>query len=334
MAFCLGNGIWNRVFAVPNTVADDHLKIASGLSVKVLLLLLRHQGNIEPAQIADILGQSPADIQDALNYWQQCGVISATEPADAPSKLEYTTAEPVVSLHTQPPADAPRHMTILSPSRHRLTMQEISEMAQTDKTIPRLLQETQVVLGKPLTPLDTETIISLYSYYGMQPDLILLLIHYCARIGKTNTRYIEKLAADWMDKGIDSHEKAEAEILLLTRRSTAEGRVRSAFGIDRALVSREKEYIRKWTEEYRQDLPLIVLAFERCVELKGKLSFPYINGILKNWHDNGITTPAQATKETREYPATPQDKPKPSSSASSASYDINELEQMIASGKL
>lgn len=341
MAFLLGNGIWNGIFAVPNDVVDTHLKIASGLSVKVLLLLLRHQGNIEPADMANILGQSPADIQDALNYWSQCGIVAAAEsatesiadstppPAAHPAIPAPSPAPPLQEAPGPPPSEERKIQTITA-RRSRLSPQEINDMAKNDNTIPHLLQESQDVLGQPLTPLFTETIISMYSYYGMQPDLILLLLHYCVRIGKDNIHYIEKLAADWMTRDIDSHEKAEAEIQRLTQRNSMEGKIKSIFGIERNLVAREKNYIKKWTEEYHLDLSLITMAFERCVELKDKLSFAYINGILTNWHNKGITTPAQAAQEFHEHSPQEQSSPPP---AANASYDINEIEQLIASGK-
>lgn len=351
MAFCLGNGMWEQVFAVPSAVTDQYLKIASGLSVKVLLLILRNSGNLNTAEIAVLLGQSVSDIQDAIYYWVECGVLVPKEAAETcvvpkqsmeqPNSADSLPAAPVeeavcitqplqqvIENHTA--AEPARKVQTVTSGRRRLTTAEINEMAQADENIEYLLQETQSVIGKPLTPIVTETVMVLYSYHGMQPDLILMLMHYCVSNGKESMRYIEKMAADWLDRGIDSHEKAEEELVRLSRSNTAERKIKAAFGIyDRNLVTSEKKYIEKWMNEYQQDIQLICIAFERAVELKGSLNFPYINGILSNWYQRGVTTTAQAIKEIRE------NKP-PSKQAASlnASYDMNELENMITCGDI
>lgn len=370
MAYQVGNGIWGQVFAVPAEVADSHLKLASGLAVKVLQLILRHNGAIDTEEIASRLGQSPSDIRDAVCYWTECGVLgvasaaspaaeAAAEPAsEAQSSfgkvqltpaLEYEeiarqeeasapavpvaapAAAPAIRAAEQPPADAPRRVSTLSSGRRRFATHEINEMAAQDENITYLLQETQSVLGKTLTPVVTDTVVALYSYHGMQPDLILMLIQYCYSIGKSSMRYVEKVASDWLNRGIDSHEKAEAEILHQTRKRSAEGQIKSAFGIyDRSLVTSEQRYIQTWIEEYGQSLPLITLAYERSVEMKGKLSFAYINGILTNWHKQGITTTARAMQEIRENRPKPESKQREKGS----SYDLGEMEALISNGDL
>ena len=343
MAYHVGNGIWDGVFAVPNIVADAHLKLASGLSVKVLLLVLPRGGQVEIPEMAALLGQSATDIQDAVNHWVAQGVLAEAGTAcsetevltvQAPAPAEEPSAAPLrketVLAAAPEPDTGPRKVTTLSSSRPRLTTQEINELARQDENITYLLQETQTVLGKPLTPVASSTMASLYSYTGMQPDLILMLVHYCVSIGKDSMRYIERVADDWMDKGIDSHEKAEAEILRLTRQNGMENKVKTAFGIyDRSLVPSEKEYIRTWTDVYKLELDLIRLAYERSVEIKGKLSFAYINGILGNWHKAGVTTPAQALEEIKSG----KGKTAPQKETGS-SYDIGEMEKMINTGNL
>lgn len=351
MAFRLGNGIWSGVFAVPDAIVDDHLKLASGLSVKVLLLLLRHGGDISVERLTTVLGHAAVDIQDAVNYWVQVGVIvsaeeSATtvasdfEPANVPdivNKTDQIQSSQSLAAPVPPPTPALSPEPASQPvtkvgagRRQRITTQMINEMAKEDTNIAYLLQEVQAVLGSTLTPVATDTVVALYTYHGMQPDLILMLIHYCVSIGKNSMRYIEKVAANWLDRGIDTHEKVEAEILRLTQSDEIEYKIKSAFGIyDRNLITSEKKYIQTWVNEYQMDIALIQLAYERTIERKGKLSFPYISGILTNWHKKGVHTPAQAMQELREKPA---NKNHPSSSDSS--YDMDELENMITYGEI
>ena len=351
MAYSLGNGIWDSIFAVPTAVVDRHIKLCSPLSLKILLLLLRTQGQMELDALADMLGQSRTDVQDALNYWVIHGIIvseKGTAPHAEPGApvLRYTAApQPQEALPTPPemgktdsipisaiPDAEERKIVTITQMRHRLSTQEINDMAARDNSIGHLLQETQQILGDTLSPIFSDLIVGLYSYYGMSPDMILMLVQYCVSINKKSVRFIEKVAANWLEQGIDSHEKAEAQILRATQHDQIENRVKSAFGIyDRTLVPSEKKFIAAWTDDYHYDVPLIQLAFERAVESKGKLSFAYINGILSNWHQKGIRSLQEAQREIAEgknKSTAPRDKQKP------ASYDREALENMLTHGDL
>ena len=323
MAYSIENGIWNSVFAVPCDIVDKHLKLCGEFPLKVLLLVLR-QGNCpEPAELARILGKSEADIRDAIEYWVKLGVLQS-------GNAQAASATPVQKAPSLSYTQEPDELKIkkLSSSRPRLLTSEINEMARSDNNIVYLLQEAQTALGRDLTPVATDTVVSLYSYYGMSPDLILMLMHYCVSLGKTSLRYMEKVAANWIEKGIDTHEKAEHEIFRVSQRHKIENKVMSALGIrDRDLITSEKKYVHTWTEEWHFDIPLIMLAYERTIEQKGKLSFPYINGILSSWLKSGISTPEQAMREERPgKPDTP--------SAGASSYDMGELEDMITYGSI
>jgi len=356
MSFLLEKAVWSSIFAVPSDIVDRHIKLCGETALKVLLVLLRHGGKVETEELARLLGRPQADILDAILYWQQAGVLSAEEQEGAPpeqrqepvstvltEKTETVSAlpaGPAVLKYTEipnPAEDSPRERKVqtLSRSRGRLTTQEINQMAKVDEAIGYLLQESQSVLGRPLTPVATDTIVALYSYYGMQPDLVLMLLQYCFTVGKDNMRYVEKVAATWLEKGVDSHEKAEQEILRATQFTSVEHKVKSAFGIyDRKLVSSEQNYIGVWVNDFQFDLEMISLAFERAVEQKGKLSFPYINGILSNWYAKGIDSPAKALQEMQTKSKSGAYAGAQKQPSSKASYDIEEIKRRVTNQSL
>jgi DnaD/phage-associated family protein len=346
MAYQFGNGIWSHIFAVPSAVVDKHIRLCGPLSIKVLLVLLRHDGAMELEDLAALLGQSRADVQDALNYWIHNGILLTAEttapaklppesvaptpiPAQGSASLTYTVVEK--PEEPAPPSPTQGRVITLSNARTRLTTQVINEMAEQDPSIGNLLQETQQIMGHTLSPVLTDLVVALYSYYGMKPDMVLMLIQYCVSMGKDSVRYMEKTAVGWLEQGIDSHEKAEAEILRASQKDQIENKIKTAFGIyDRTLITSEKKYIRTWVEEYGMDIPLIQLAYERSIEIKGKLSFAYINGILGNWHQKHIATPAEAMAEI----SRPKEQRGERTAAAKASYDMDALEEMISHGDL
>lgn len=353
MAYYLTGGVWHNVFAVPSIVVDRHIKLCGAAALKVLLIALRHPDNaIEPEDIADRMGLPLPDIQDALSYWVDAGIF-LPEPGLAPQAmkepapvLQYEVIEQPAVPEAEPrqmekpainaspdrekaaPTDPEPRILKISQSRPRLTRAEINEMADQDNTIPQLLQEAQTVLGKPLTPVSTDVIVSLYSYYGMAPDIILLLLHYCVTSKKDRMSYVEAVASSWLSQGIDSYEKAERFIEQSIRRKEQNNLVRSAFGIyDRNLISNEEKFILKWFDSFGFGIDMIKLAYERTIENIGKLSFPYINKILADWHDKGIKTPEQASKEMRV-------KEERAPGIRASSYNIDKLEQLTNNGRI
>ncbi len=84
-------------------MVDKHLKLASGLALKVLLLLLRTQIPLSAEEIATRLGQSQGDVRDALAYWEQAGLQPAGSAASE-GQLAPTPV-PLASSQTATPAE-------------------------------------------------------------------------------------------------------------------------------------------------------------------------------------------------------------------------------------
>lgn len=332
LSYTIENGTWRSVFAVPCDIVDLHLKLCGEVPLKVLLTLLRYNGGLDAAALSSIVGRPESVIREALEYLLEKGILK-DPAAETSATLEYVEVPepkpfPEPPSRSAPEKPAERKITAIPAGRRRFDRDEISDMAARDENIAGLLQEAQQVLGDTLKAAATETIVTLYTYYNMQPDLIMMVLQFCKSAGKLNMPYIEKVAASWVEKEITTHEQAEHEIRRLTQLHTNEGRVKSAFGLEgRALAAYEKKFIPVWFEDYGFDLPMIELAYERSIIAKGKLSFAYINGVLTKWHEKGIKKPAEAMREE------PPKKPA-SAAVKSTSYDLGEIEALLNKGKL
>lgn len=330
MSYTIENGMWRSVFAVPADIVDSHLKLCGEVPLKVLLALLRYNGGLDTPALSSIVGKPEPVVKEALEYLISAGIIQ--DPSGA--KTTALVYEEVAGECTQTVAEAPeRKITTVSTARRRFARDEINSLAEADETVAWLLQESQTVLGKTLNAVATDTIVALYSYYGMKPDIIMMVLQYCVGVGKASMGYIEKVAATWLENGIETHVQAEAEIKRQMESHSTEGKIKSAFGIhDRSLTQNEKKYVPVWLNDYGFDVPAITVAYERCVDVKGKLSFPYINGILTNWHTKGIHTPAEALRDISESSA--KRAAEAERKTKTASYDLNELEELLNQGTL
>ena len=346
MDYRIDFGPWGQVFPVPCAVADRYLKLCSGSQLKVLLLALREgKSPVDAAEIARRLGLSREDAEDCLLYWKEAGLFAEAPgeqavpaPQEAPEAPEAAPAAPSPALPA-PAAKAPpireeqvtgegQRITVVH-SRGKLTPSQQNRLIREDPRIPSFLELLQGVLGRPLTPYETEGYLYLYSAVGLPAECILLAVQYSRDIGKTGVRQVEKLVAGWAEKGIDSYEKVEKEIAALTRSRSDEGRVKAIFGITgRALSSREKGYIRRWYQELGCGDELVKLAYDRTVDNTGKVSFPYLDKILTRWHEAGVRTPEEAAAEIAGGPK----KAPGRKEAGESSYDLAAIRRLMDLG--
>ena len=298
---------YKKIFAVPSSVAEKHLKTAGALSLKVLLLVL-NQPQITVKKLAETLCTSEADIKDAANFWIINGILVA-EGVTIPSRKE-----PVVEDNSQ--------IKRVSQAPVRLSGKELETRVKGSDDVRFMISEAERHFGKNLIPSEASVLVSLYDYAGLSVDIILMIISYCASINKNNMRSVERFALDWIDKGIDSHEAVVAHIKELTLKNSNESAVKSAFGIfNRSLTTKEKNFINSWFSQMHFDIDMIKLAYEKTIDSTGNMSFPYINKILTSWSEKGITTHKQAMEEQNDVKNRKGDL--------APSYDLEGIDKLI-----
>lgn len=303
-------GLFDGVFAVPMLVAD-RLKMVDAKALKPLLYLLSRNGaRISVEDIARATRLSTAEVRDGLDFWVNEGILRREEGEYLPDTSPRFSAAPEVaeaagvsSAQAAAPVqagqgtDAGRRLRTSSRPA-KLAPGEAATRCEQDAEIRFMVEKSEQLLGRPLNTSDISTLISLVDWAGLSPDLVLMLVSHCRDLGKTNLRYIERVGADWAERGIDSHEKAEALILRQTEEQEREREIVTAFGLSgRALTTKEREYVAEWYGAFGFDLRMIRLAYERCVDNTTKLSFPYIHKILRTWHDKGFKEPRDAAGE-------------------------------------
>lgn len=338
MAYQIDSGIWSSVFAVPTAIVDNHIKMCSPLSLKILLVMLRYPGKPVDAQwLSGQLNISPADISDALGYWVGAGIVSITDrDAESPAtdkqeqsvpKKTSGSSEPVVTK-TKNETTGQKIITIAS--RPKITREDAILIAKNDHTVAQLLGEAQNIMGAPLTPVESEILVALCSYYGMKSDVVLMLLQYCISTGHKSMHYVEKTAANWLERGIVTHEQVEHEIRRLTTDNENEKKVCKAFGLyNRGLTPKERDYIPRWFALGLEET-LIFLACERAAENTGKVSFAYADKILTSWKAKGITTIKAATDDLNSFSKQPKRKQnKSAQTGRDSSLDMDKIHKLL-----
>ena len=126
-------------------------------------------------------------------------------------------------------------------------------------------------------------IFSFYDYLKFPPEVIFSLLEYCVSIGKSNMRYIEKVAFSWADNDINTPQKASAYIKLKNKENTMLKKLKVMFKIDdRDFTDSEVSMLKTWVNEYKLSDDNILDAYETTIMNTGKISFRYMEAVIKN----------------------------------------------------
>ncbi|MDE7219304.1 MAG: DnaD domain protein [Oscillospiraceae bacterium] len=170
-------------------------------------------------------------------------------------------------------------------------------------------------LGKKLTTPDLAILLGLYDQLGLPADVVFLLVGFCAertveRYGqgrKPTMRQIEKEGYTWARLGLMTQESAAAYIKKYQRSREALPRMMRLLRLgDRAPAPSEEKYLMAWSGMGFTD-EAIELAYDKTVVKCKELKWPYMDRILKSWHEKGLHTLAQV--QTGDRPARRQGGP-------------------------
>ena len=298
MNYRINPAAFSAVFTVPTAVADNHLKLARGEHIKVLLYIMRNMtAPIEPNVIAEATGITEYDVKEALVYWEDAGILSCDYPV-----AQNTEIKPKMTAKAEKP-----------------TRNDVALRGAEDEKISYLLRETQLRLGRNLKSNEASTLVWLYDDEGLDVSLILMIVQYAAAHNKANIRFIESTAVDWINKGIADVAAADIELNLLAMGEQAWKIVSSAFGLERRKPSKkETDLSLLWVNDWKMSKQMLERAYEECVNTKSKFSFAYTAKIIESWHEKGYKTPEDIEK-----------KEKVDEKNGFAAYDIDLFEKML-----
>lgn len=309
---------WGAVFSVPAVVADQYIKLASPEQLRALLWVLRHAAE-QPttAQAAEALHCSEQNMCEYIAFWQQRDIL-VTDVTTVP--VQSSPAPQTITVQKELP-DLPEC---------KPTAEEILQRIREHPDLHELFNEAQKKFGRTIGYDGQCTLLMMHDRYGLPIDVILILIEYCAGIRKTSNAYIAAVAKNWGQEEIDTLEKAEQKVLELNRCNALWRELAAMAGLSAPTPTTvQSEYLHAWSVELGYDMDLIGLAYEEMSNHCRKMSFAYMNKVLRNWHAKGIKTPQDVADDNRSF----REKQK-KNDVPSASYDIDEMEHRLLHGPI
>lgn len=298
MDYFVNPSCFASAFVVPTELCDKYLKLAKGEHIKVLLYMLRNNNDaLSEEIIAENLSMTSYDIKEALLFWAGSGILLAKE-ASKPVKTEKKA-----------------YQKIVKPDRD-----EVIALGQQDPKIKWLSTQSQVIFGRNLTPSEWQTIVWIYHNLGLDIDVLFVILNHAKNIDRLKISFIQSLAIEWLDKGIDTVAAADEELRVMASNDLAWSMVRSAFGLPpRKPTKKEKELANIWVNEWQISKEMLEAAYDTAVNTTSNFSFPYVAKIINSWHDKGYKTPKDIVNDSKK------------GDNHSGAYDLDLFEKMLNS---
>lgn len=288
MEYKLSLGEWNSVFAVPCGVVDKYILSSNEVQLKVLLWVLRNSEKIINSNRAcNDLKISNEKFEKCFLYWHNLGIFSMDKNNNIQNSNYEDTYE---ENHVNDTTKEKKFFT----KYQRPESSHVVSRIKDSKDISYLIHEAQLILGRPISSVDSTVLIMLHDNEGLPIDVILMLLQYAVSVGKSHIRYIEKIGMNWANSGIDNIEKAEEKINSMNYFNDLWKRFRKLIGIEhRAATTSEEEIITKWYRNWKINDDIVKYAYEICVSKQGRYVLKYMDGILKQWYSQGISSMEQ-----------------------------------------
>lgn len=315
MEYFVNAGSWGAVFAVPNAVVDNYIKLANEASLKVLLYILRNNGKkLASDEAACALNLNINQIEEAFIFWENANILKRDEKP----LISSSVSEPVSEEKIAAPV---KKSSIPSGTGYSLKPSEIAQRVENSEDVRVMFNMAEASFGRPLNHTEQRSFIWMHDYLGLSADVLITIAAYCISIEKGSIKYIETLASDWSEKGINTLELVQDEIKAQEEKNTFKGRIMKAFGMTRRPTAKQQELIDSWKKK-GYSLELIEYAYEKTIEAIDKLNFPYINKVLENWYSQGLITKAKIDGGNNKRNARIERE-------SEHSYDLNELKSFV-----
>lgn len=306
-------------FLVNNNFVDCFIKEANPSYIKVYLYILRHAEDFDGITLTKMskdIGLIKSDIISALRYWDECGVITYNNDPDNIDIciLNIDKNSPnEESEEKSETANVPKRFQTNESVSSSYKSNVVVKTVHNDEKLAHLFSIIQQMLNKSLSSNDYKIIYSFIDYLKLPEQVIIILFEYCISINKTNMRYIEKIAYSWADSGIHTVEAAEKYISEKNEQQSVQAYYKSKFKIiGRDFTDTESKLLLTWVNEYKAGEDLILSAYERTVLNTGKVSFKYMDTIIKSETSSTTGKNTGASSKFKNYPA---------------NYDISENEK-------
>lgn len=276
------------------TFCNEQIKRASLCDIKVLWLVCSRGGDVDIKELCEFASAGEGEVASSLAFWRGAGVLDIEGVSATQGACEQKTEKKKLRREDELP---------------KYTSDELSNILESNRELEGFIGECQSIMGKMFNLHEVNIIIGLIDYLDLDFEYIMILLTYCVAHGKRTLHYVEKTAFGFYDSGITSAEMLKAELQRREAAVSAEGRIRTLFGIGaRAFTTKEKREISSWINDMGYSIEIIERAYEETANATGGASLHYANTILERWNAEGLRTLEQINEAAARHDSESQKK--------------------------
>ncbi len=302
----------NGAFAVPSKITEI-MGRANLSDIKVFLALCRLSSAEYDEDMIAAMSELPVEeVSDSLTFWRGAGLLEAPREKKTRTKAE-SKKTPAEVVPNEPKVIEKNEKNDIKLGRSdalpSYNSDELGRILEERAELAVLIDECQKLIGKMFSLHETNTIVGLVDYLGLEFDYILTLVAYCVKNDKKTLHYIEKTAFSLYNSGITDTAALSEELRRREEFSGVEGEIRKLFGIgSRVFTTKEKKMIASWVFDMKYSVDMIKQAYEVTADATGKSSLPYANTVLERWNSDGIRTPEDVEQDKVKRNSSSRDK--------------------------
>ncbi|RVU55723.1 DnaD domain protein [Anaerosphaera multitolerans] len=270
---------------IENIFINDYMPGADGNFVKVYLMgykLARESGGLRKFDnnlIADLLGLIESDVLRAWDYWEKAGIVTKEYDGEDEDDFNIIFLN-LKELYIQNIYSAPK-------IEERVDQNSILD----DPKIADLLSKAEYYLRGQISVAKKQEIASWRDFYNMPVELIEEAFWYATEVKKIyKLPYIEGVIRNWSENNIRTMEDIQNSYLEYDEKYYRFLKVKERIGIsNKAYNARDFELVNSWFDEHNMDYDLVMAASDKCINTNNP-NLGYVNRILMNWKEKGITT--------------------------------------------
>lgn len=324
-------GSYASVFVLPTQIADKHLRMAGKAQLKVLLWLFRNPNTTFDLDVISRDTGIPRDeIDDAMLYWIDAGLVMKDGEAPVPVQTETVSASQQLRAEkstftvvqkpiTKPEKQEKEKVVIIKPS-----IKDIARRLDESSEVASMFNEVQEVFGRTLGYDGQSNLLILHDHYGLPAEVIVMLCSYAKTVGKQGAiAYIVQIGKSWAEEGITDFDSASHKIARMENAQNIWAEFKRLTGVENPRpTAKQAEFLEIWINDYSYNIDMIYHAYEKTVEKKGKISFSYMNGVLRSWFESGFKTIEDAERAAEEFANGMQKPATKAENDKKPSYDI------------
>ncbi len=285
---------------ISNIFIEKYISKAKPVFVCIYIFTLKKciQGEIVTLKsIAEEFDILESDVLNSWKYWEKENVVKFSQENDDFS-IEFLDIKSDVSDNkiVDTKSDV-KNDVVIKNQMPEYTVEQLNEYGK-NAEVKKLFRTAEKAFGSMLDFNKMKFVLNLYEWLGMSEELIEYLIKYCVSMGKgRNLRYIEAVAIDWSERGIDNVQKAKA----LTDKFNGDYReIMKTFGMSVEVIPDVYvKFMEKWLDKFSVDI--VKEACKRTMLKTGKPALEYAETILKTWLKKGIKNISDIEKYDSEF---------------------------------